>query len=157
MHTLLDSKKGLFVCAPRVCVILCMRRRINSQPLSTSAQHRFRSAHSLSCAHGFDLRLNTRPTDEPFSDIYYNRQRASSGGQVQFFSTNVVCAHGFRRCTRTHTLCLISISIRRNFFMRERPFASTETLLYSILHLLEFKIRHTAANTSHKTTFFIMQ
>lgn len=80
-----------------------------------------------------------------------------------FFSTNVVCAHGFRRCTRTrtHTLCLISISIRRNFFMRERPFASTETLLYSILHLLEFKIRHTAANTytraSHKTTFFIMQ
>jgi hypothetical protein len=48
--------------------------------------------------------------------------------------------YGFRRCTRAHTLCLISISIRRNFFMCERPFASTETLLYSILHLLEFKI-----------------
>jgi hypothetical protein len=89
-------------------------------------------------AHGLDLRLNTRPTDEPFSILYYNRQRASSSGQVLFFFLPML--YGFHRCTRAHTLCLISISIRRNFFMCERPFASTETLLYSILHLLEFKI-----------------
>jgi hypothetical protein len=65
---IIQFKEGVVrVRAACVCVIL-YARRINAcmQPLF-NVDASFRTFAQL--AHGLDLRLNTRPTDEPFFDI----------------------------------------------------------------------------------------